>query len=155
MPVIISAIERGQSIQMTVSGSSMTPFIYDGDDVEIVPLKSEIRKGDIVLAKSSEGYYVIHRIIKIKKDLFNLRGDAQDYAENFYNYKNIIGKISISVHNGAERNHSKGFWKFAGFVWIFISPAGNVLYSVYKNIKRISRKVIRGFYKVIRLPLRK
>lgn len=155
MPVIISAIERGQSIRMTVSGSSMTPFIYNGDEVEIVPLKSVIKKGDIVLTKSSGGYYVIHRIIKIKKDLFYLRGDAQDYTEKFYDYKNIIGKVSISVHNGSERNHSKEFWKFAGFVWIFISPAGNVFNSVYKNIKRIFIKILRVFYKIFRMFFRK
>lgn len=35
MPVIRSALARGQRVNMTVTGCSMMPFIYNGDEVEL------------------------------------------------------------------------------------------------------------------------
>ena len=56
MPVIRAALERGQGVRMTANGSSMLPFIHDGETVELMPPRSSLIRGDIVLAQSAEDY---------------------------------------------------------------------------------------------------
>jgi len=78
MPVIRAALERGQSVRMTVNGSSMIPFIRNDDTVELEPLTIPLRVGDIVLAQNGGGGYVVHRVIRVKDgNFFYLRGFAK------------------------------------------------------------------------------
>jgi len=64
MPVVRGALGRGQRVRLTVSGSSMAPFLGDGDTVEIEPLAGLPREGDIVLVECSAERYVVHRVVE-------------------------------------------------------------------------------------------
>jgi hypothetical protein len=119
LSIIIAALERGQHLRMTVNGRSMSPFIYDGDIVELEPV-SLPKNGDIVLARFSEERYVIHRIIRIEGERFFLRGDAQLYFEGPLTFNTIFGKVTTSFHNKQKRIHTQGKWYFAGLIWVHI-----------------------------------
>lgn len=132
MPVICAALKRGQCVRMTVNGSSMLPFIYDSDVVELEPIHSLPTKGDIALVQCSEDRYVMHRVVRVEGETLFLRGDAQLHCEGPFTFQNISGKVTMSLHNGFARTHNRGIWRLAGLLWIRI-------YKVALYIKFIIR----------------
>lgn len=118
MPVIRAALERGQGVRLTVNGSSMLPFIYDGETVELVPPHSSLRRGDIVLAQSAEDQYVLHRVVQIKGDAVFLRGDAQKHREGPLPRQAVLGRAVTVSRNGRIRTLDRGGWYWAGLVWM-------------------------------------
>jgi len=53
-PLLDELIRDGKRVRLTVSGSSMFPFIRNGDVVEIAGLESKVRVGDILLVRKNE-----------------------------------------------------------------------------------------------------
>ena len=70
--------EQGFAI-VPISGTSMWPLLQEGKSrVHIVARDGmKLSKGDIVLYRRSDGTFVLHRIVKVKNDLFFLCGDHQ------------------------------------------------------------------------------
>lgn len=70
--------EQGFAI-VPISGTSMWPLLQEGKSrVHIVARDGmKLSKGDIVLYRRSDGTFVLHRIVKVKKNSFFLCGDHQ------------------------------------------------------------------------------
>lgn len=134
IPIIENALSRNQSIRMTAHGDSMTPFIYNGDIVEIKPLKQRVQFGDIVFARSGEGAFVIHRVVKNNKSSVKLRGDGLSFFafDGPMPESDIIGIVVFSWHNGNRREHDRGIWKFSGLLWSVTCPLGIMLYRLLR-----------------------
>ena len=61
--VIRELLQQGLSVRFQARGASMSPAIRDGEIVEVTPvIVSKLRKDDIVLAKSNDGFR-LHRIV--------------------------------------------------------------------------------------------
>jgi hypothetical protein len=76
--VIRKLLGQGLRVRFQARGASMSPAIRDGEIVEVSPvIMSELRKDDIVLAKSSHGFR-LHRIVQAdcNLDVFITRGDC-------------------------------------------------------------------------------
>lgn len=71
-------IKAGNSVRIPVKGNSMLPLIRPGtDDIELSPLnKRSIEKGNIVLAQTEDGRYLVHRIEKVEGEVVFIRGDG-------------------------------------------------------------------------------
>ena len=74
-------LKRDGSFLYTFKGVSMKPLLNQGKDVVIISsIDRPIKKLDIVLYKVGERY-VLHRVLKIKKDHYVIRGD-NTYSED-------------------------------------------------------------------------
>ena len=73
--VALDVLRAGGSVRLVARGHSMTPAIRDGDRVELEPLGSPPRPGD-VLACEADGSLVIHRLVGRPGGRLELRGDA-------------------------------------------------------------------------------
>jgi hypothetical protein len=118
MPLIRAALERGQCVRLTANGSSMLPFIYNGETVELVPPRSSLMRGDIVLAQTAEDRYVLHRVVQIEGDAVFLRGDAQNHREGPLPRQAVLGRAVTCSHHGRVRVQDRGGWHWAGLVWM-------------------------------------
>jgi len=131
MPVIRAALERGQRVRMTVTGSSMLPFLRDCDVVELEPASAP-RLGDMVLVQvarpGAAERYVLHRIVRVEAGAaFFIRGDAQRHGEGPFTSDAVLGRVTIAWRNGHARALDRGAWRFAGCVWIVCAPSGLLL----------------------------
>ena len=117
MPVIRASLERGQTVRMTVNGASMLPFIRNGDEVELEPIRSLPVKGDVVLAHCENGRYVLHRVVRVEGDEFFLRGDAQRHCEGPFVLGDALGKVTTAYHNGRSHDLKRGPWSWLGRIW--------------------------------------
>ena len=65
--------EEGELFYTNV-GYSMYPLIKSREDILHIISATEFRKGDVALYKNDDGKYILHRILKIKKDEVILAG---------------------------------------------------------------------------------
>lgn len=81
-------------------GTSMLPLIKEGvHSVKLVRLTREVKKYDVVLYRRDNGQFVLHRVVKVKKDSFNAMGDNQWVIEKGIKKDSIIA-IMESMYLG-------------------------------------------------------
>ena len=70
-------LERSGRIIYTNVGDSMMPLLREGRDLMIIEKRPQGRckKYDAVLYKRPNGRYVMHRILKVRKDDYVICGD--------------------------------------------------------------------------------
>lgn len=96
-------IERDGVLVYTNTGYSMLPLIRPtGDLIVIKKCTKPLKKYDIPLYRRSNGQYVLHRIVKAKKDGYVLVGDNCTYAECGIKEEQIIGVLYSVIREGKE-----------------------------------------------------
>ncbi len=111
LPLITKTIEQGGRFPLKVSGTSMEPFLHDGEDtVYIEQIRSHIRIGDILFV-NADGKPILHRVSKISEGGFELVGDNQIYAQKLKN-NCIIGAVYECERNGKKRKANTSCIRF-------------------------------------------
>lgn len=83
--------EKGFYIGTTM-GTSMMPMIRQGiDTIKLVKPRDRCKKYDVILFKREDGKYVLHRIVGVKKNSYDLCGDNQYIIEHGITDDMIIG----------------------------------------------------------------
>lgn len=94
--ILHEVLSKGLNFKFTATGMSMSPFISDGDILEIAPPSDSraFQIGDVVaFTDPSTQKLIIHRIIKKKKGLFLLKGDNIFQNDGYFEKKNIHGCV--------------------------------------------------------------
>ena len=82
------------------TGYSMYPMLRQNiDTVVIKKIKDKPKENDVVFYLRDNGKYVLHRIIKVKKDGYVIRGD-----NCFFNEYDIKDRHIIGILEGFYRN---------------------------------------------------
>lgn len=102
--VLCDVLNKGMPFRFKARGTSMSPFIKDGDVLTICPERRNfIGKGDIVAYHHQRlNKIVIHRIVEKKNSFYMLKGDNTTGINNLVYEKDILGRVS-----GIERNGKK------------------------------------------------
>jgi hypothetical protein len=100
-----------------------------------------LNKYDVPLYKRDNGQYVLHRVLKVRKNDYLICGDNRYYREEGISDRHILGVLSEVIKEGRTisvdseeykeyvSKHLKEHWKFY-------------------NVKRIRDKIIRGIKKL-------
>lgn len=114
--------EKGVLVYTNV-GTSMRPLIRQGKDVMIISsldhLGRDLRKMDVPLYKRENGQYVLHRIIKVNKDGYVIRGDNTYSNEYGVTDHQIIGVLSGVIRNGKEISVNSIGYKVYSYFWLY------------------------------------
>lgn len=104
-----NVLEKDGELFFTNIGFSMYPLIRQREDIlHIIKGDGNYKKGDIVLYKSYQEHYVLHRILKIKKDKIILAGDYNYFKDKPIKKDAILGKlIEITKKDGTKINLEK------------------------------------------------
>ena len=129
MPEVGRLIREGKTVVLPVRGNSMRPFIQNGNDcVELHPLPPVLRKGDVVLARTSKGYYVLHRVTAISPDLLTLEGDGNIGLRETCRPSAVLARAEWVIDAHKERHslldrRARIKWK----MWYILRPLRRVL----------------------------
>ena len=124
--------EGKRDVPVPVAGSSMVPFLHDGDTVYLSLLDSPPKKGDVVLYTRSTGQYVLHRIVKVNSDgSFLMLGDAQQELERIESRERLHARMTRAVHKGKPMTPGNSRWRFYATVWIWVWPWRRKLMSIF------------------------
>lgn len=101
-------LEKDGELFFTNVGYSMYPLIRQREDILHIVKADTFKRGDIILFKSNQAHYVLHRILRIKKDKIITAGDYNYFKDQPIAINQILGKlISIKKKDGKEINLSK------------------------------------------------
>lgn len=141
VPLIIEVISSGSSFKLYPNGQSMLPTIVAGEDsVELSALPSVLKKYDIVLYKRDNGQYVLHRIVRVGKDCFDMCGDNQIDIE-----KNVLKKDIIAYASAIYKREKCISTDSKAFIYDAVT-----LYRK-KRIKRLINRIKRILHPVYKV----
>ena len=128
-------LEKDGELFFTNVGYSMYPLIKQREDILHIIKTNDYKKGDIILFKSEANHYVLHRILKIKKDKIITAGDYNYFKDKPISCDQVLGKlISIKKKSGKEIDlykdkKARKFW-YTNFFHIkaFFQKVGTVLH---------------------------
>lgn len=134
-------MSSGGTARLVVTGNSMYPTLrHRKDVVYLEPLTRQLKKGDLILYKRTNGQYVLHRIVsKPKNDGFICSGDNQWEKEP------VAADQVIAVTNGFLRNGKKYAntalsYRMWVSLWLFLFPVRRPLLTLRRWIGRLRRK---------------
>jgi signal peptidase I len=120
-------LQSGHLLRFQASGSSMQPFIHDGDILEVAPLSGKhVRSGEVLLVEAVNGDWLAHRVVKTRNRdgrlAILIKGDACSYPDGWFGLDDILGRVvtvqrdsqRIQLTSIAERRRAK--------MWVAIAP---------------------------------
>lgn len=114
MPVIREALANGQTVELTVRGVSMEPFLINGRDSVFLtsPEGRQFRTGDLVMFQRTDGSFAMHRICRVNADgTFDIVGDNQIACDRQIRQAQIVAFVPRATRNGKNVDCEKGFWR--------------------------------------------
>lgn len=133
---------RGKLIY-TNTGVSMLPLLRPKRDLMVLEKKGEGRckKYDAVLYKRDNGQYVIHRIIKVRKEDYVIAGDNCYGKEYGITDKHILAVLTKVIKDGKEISATDKKYRLYVHLWCDFFPIRAFILKVkahWNNVK--SRK---------------
>ena len=128
-------LEKDGELIFTNVGYSMYPLIKQREDVLRIIKTDTYKKGDIVLYKSDIDHYVLHRILKIKKDKVILAGDYNYTKDKPITQDKILGLLTtITKKDGkvidlsTDKKARKFFYTNFFYIKAFFQIIGKILH---------------------------
>lgn len=120
-------------------GTSMYPLLVEKvDTVKLVKITKPLKKYDVILYRR-DNKYILHRIVKVKKNCYYLCGDNQTVVE-----KNVTDDMIIAIMDGfykGEVYHSVDEEKYIRYYKKIVKN------RVYRRIKQVVKKTIDTIFK--------
>lgn len=124
-------------------GESMRPMLRGGRDMIVVePLKEKVKKYDVILFKDESSRYVLHRVVKIKKDAVITRGDNTYFTETVAP-EAILGILTKYNKNGKSHSVNDLSYKLYSRLRVFFYP----LRKLYVKLRRALALFVRKIFK--------
>lgn len=133
---VCTMLAAGKKVKIRAKGTSMLPFIHgDKDTLLLAPPVEALRTGDIVLARISEGRYILHRIIKISGGQITLMGDGNLFKTEQCNISDIYGIAVTAISHGEERSLISFKSRLCAKAWRMLLPIRQVLNFRLRKLK--------------------
>jgi ribosomal protein S18 acetylase RimI-like enzyme len=135
-------LNNGGSFSFKAHGSSMYPFICDGDILTVKQVEySAIRAGDIVLYKYSDDRLIVHRVVDKKlqsnKLMLLLRGDSVFNHDGWIYSDQVLGKVvSIQRDKKFIRLDQGVSLCSTMYLWNKLYPIGPLFFNLTLKGKR-------------------
>lgn len=138
VPLMKEIFKLGKTFTVTAKGSSMAPLLHDGRDQIILadcsdPLKLKVR--DVPLYARGDGSYVLHRIVRVNKDSFDMCGDAQTEIERGVPKQNVVALAEGFIRNGKTISVKSKRYRLFGLVWCIARPIRPLLFWLNSKLR--------------------
>ena len=151
-PLIRETLDQGGTFTMTITGSSMFPFILGGrDQVTLSPITEDLKKNDLPFYLRSNGQFVLHRIVKVEKDgTYTCCGDHQWALERGLKREQMIGICTQYVRKGRTITNKNILYRMYRTFWTWILNYRWIIFKLYgkwsavRNKRRKIRKEEKG-----------
>lgn len=130
-------IKRTGRIIYTNVGDSMMPLIKQGRDVLVISaVNGRLKRYDIPLYKRESGQYVLHRILKVRKNDYVICGDNRCNKEYGITDRHIIGVLSGIIRDGREIPVTDIKCRIYAHLWCDLFPVRVLIIRIRQIFKR-------------------
>lgn len=134
LPEVARMVADGMSVTLRGKGNSMFPFIKGGRDSVVLQKAASLRKGDIVLAKTTDERFVLHRIIGIEEDHITLMGDGNLIGTEQSTKKDVLAKAVKIIRNGCYIDIDDIKEQRKAVLWYKLRPMRRWLLAIYRRV---------------------
>lgn len=128
------------TVTIRLDGDSMRPLIRrNRDAVTIQPLIRPLKRGDVVLFRSSTGQYVVHRVWKLCGQSVQTLGDSCWNPDPWMNAKQVLGIVVSVKRNVRAWNLNTPLSRSLGRTWMALRPLRNLWRTGKNRARRILR----------------
>lgn len=132
-----SELEKHGKLIYTNVGDSMMPLIKQGRDVLIIQkTDGRLKKYDVPLYQRDSGQYVLHRILKVRKNDYVICGDNRYHKETGITDRHIIGVLTGIIRNDREISVRDLRYRIYLHLWCDFFPIRAFLIKVRNFLKR-------------------
>lgn len=111
-------LARDGRLIYTNVGTSMMPMLRPGRDLLIIEKPNgRLNRYDVPLYKRDSGKYILHRVLKVRKDGYVLCGDNQWRRECGVTDRQIIGVLTAFVRDGKEIPVTDRWYRLYVHLW--------------------------------------
>lgn len=111
-------IKRTGKLVYTNVGDSMMPIIRQKRDLLIIEkVNGRLKKYDVPLYKRNSGQYVLHRILKVRKNDYVICGDNRWQKEYGITDRHIIGVLTEIVRDGKTISVTDKKYRLYAHLW--------------------------------------
>ena len=135
-------LKKNGKLIYTNKGDSMMPLIKQDRDLLIIePAVGRLKKYDVPLYKRDSGQYVLHRILKVRKNDYVICGDNRWVKEYGITDRHIIGVLTSVVRNGKEISVNNWKYKLYVHLWCDFFPVREIILKAKAFPKWLKRKL--------------
>ncbi len=141
-PLIVGLINEGIDVTLTVTGNSMRPMLTSCKD-SVVLTKCDphaLKKGDIPLYRRGNGRYILHRIIKVHQNTYDMIGDHQTEIEYNVPKENILCVVKAFTRNGKYHTCNEFGFRLYSLIWRWIIPIRGFLMKLHQLPSRLFKR---------------
>lgn len=91
-------LKAGESVKITLVGTSMQPTLCEGDTVTLEPLASEPSAGDVVLFRY-RGQHLLHRVVALDDGIYTTKGDNSVATEQCRRDDIVARMVAVEKHH--------------------------------------------------------
>lgn len=147
-------VKAGHDVTILVVGRSMEPFLRDRRDMIMISScpAGRPKRGDMVLARTDDGRYIAHRVMRVDSPYFTMRGDGNVLGEEKARISDVIGLVTAYRHCSKttekdnctpetfHRMERSLPWKIYSFIWTEIMSRcfllRRVVLAVWRHLLR-------------------
>jgi predicted N-acetyltransferase YhbS len=142
-------LRQGDSFQFRAHGSSMAPFIRDGDLLTIAPVDAAgLEIGDVVLHCTRRDQIVAHRVVGRTAAggelLLETRGDARLTSDIPVPAGGVLGRAIRVQRGGRAWRLDRGPRRLAARVWIRLHPLRCAAARLVRGVKGLALRSLQA-----------
>lgn len=131
LSAVKEVVDDGGQFFLKITGNSMLPFLRNGSDIAVLSAPLSVKKYDVVFYVRDGGGVVLHRIVKITGDFYDMCGDNQVDIENNIRRDQIIAVMNSYIKNGRAYSCKTISYKIKSVFWV----KTRILRKLYRNLK--------------------
>jgi signal peptidase I len=138
-----AVLARNVPFRFRARGSSMHPFIRDGDRVTVSPVGGgRFHPGDVVtFVDPAVGRLIVHRIIAVSHGDFLIQGDHNPSPDGWIPKENVLGRVTLAERDGKRTRIGLGPERKL-IAWLV---RRNLLIGFVNQGRRILRPFLKGY----------
>jgi GNAT superfamily N-acetyltransferase/signal peptidase I len=142
-------LRQGGSFQFRAHGSSMVPFIRDGDLLTVAPTDpSSIGIGQVVLFRTRRDRLLAHRLVRKSEKggewILEMQGDARLSSDKPVPGERVLGRVVRIQRGDRIYRPDRGSWLLAARLWIRLLPLRRVLSRVTGAVTNTVLGILQG-----------
>ena len=142
-------LRQGGSFQFRAHGSSMAPFIRDGDLLTVAPTApARLEIGDVVLFRTRRDRLLAHRLVHKSERggewILEMQGDARLSSDRPVHGERVLGRVVRVQRDGRTYRPHRGPWLLAARLWIRLLPLRRVLARVAGAVTGAALSILQG-----------
>jgi signal peptidase I len=132
---------EGSTLRFYARGTSMRPFIQDGDILEVQPVGTlAVRRGDVVLCRQGGGRLVAHRVVHLSREdgrtTMVTWGDALTGPDAPISLEQVLGRVVVVERETKRLRLDARPQRLLWALWMGLSPFSRRLYCAWAAFGR-------------------